>query len=188
MKKLLITLGVVAATFIARADTNTTGIGSWFDINRDELSQTNWAVVLAPSYAPGLKNASGESKEWGAAVALLHPVGTPYVLAGPRFDYLAGDLFKGDVNVTLQLPIKIAGTFTVTPLITSGASIIISGAGSKDGEIGANYGAGIKARFWENSKKNLAVGGIFQAEKWTQFSGIVIYHGGVAVSWNPTFW
>lgn len=184
-KKLLILCSICALLCNVRAQTNTPG--SWVDLNRDLLGNTNWTIAIAPSYAPGLKDTSGNSAEWGATLAILHPVASEslngqFILAGTRFDFLAGQFFKANADVTLQLPLKVGGRFNVTPFIAGGPSIVIGGAGAQDGQFGAFYGAGVKARLWQSADNKFAVGIFYEAERWTQFPGITVHHGGAGVS------
>jgi hypothetical protein len=185
MKKLLAILGLATLCLAANCQTNTPG--SWVDLNRDLLGNTNWTVAIAPSYAPGLKDPSGKSAEWGATLAILHPIAGEslngqFILAGTRFDFLAGQFFKANADVTLQLPLTVAGRFKVTPFIAGGPSIVIGGAGTQDGQFGAFYGAGVKARLWQSADNKFAVGIFYEAERWTQFPGITVHHGGAGVS------
>lgn len=168
-------------------DTNPPVLGGWtisriIRQNPDALVSTNWTVALAPSYAPGLKNLkTGESQEFGFTGALLYPLGQ-YAYAGVRADYLAGDFFLPSIGVEVKADLQLFQRINVTPFAVSGVSYTVSGSGTQDGEVGAIYGAGLKAHLFTVSK--VRVGGFYEAERWTQFPNVTVHHYGLCASFS----
>lgn len=150
-------------------------------LNTEAESSTNWIFALAPSYAPGLKNSHGERQELGFTGALLYPI-SKYAFAGMRADYLAGDFFLPSVGVEMKADLILFGKLRVTPFAVSGVSYPVSGAGQENNALGAIYGAGLKTDLYR--WKNGHLGAFYEAEKWTQFSGVTIHHFGALVSWT----
>lgn len=188
LNKTITALMLAVAIPVLAADTNTPTASDWTDsikriiaLNPDAETATNWTVAIAPSYAPGLKDIDGNLKEFGATVALLYPLG-PYVYAGARVDYIAGDFFMPSVGVELKADIRLFNKFDVTPFAVTGVSYSVSGNADTEGEVGAIYGAGIKARLFKAGGVNF--GGFVEWERWTQFVGVDIFHAGVTANFS----
>lgn len=154
-----------------------------FELNAASQEATNWIFALAPSYAPGLKDETGQKQELGVTGALLYPL-SKYVYTGMRFDYLAGDFFLPSVGVTLRAPMKrfLGLPVNTTPFLVTGASYTVSGASSQDNQVGAIFGAGIHFDLYQ--RKSFGIGVFYEAEKWTQVPDVTIHHGGLTVKWS----
>lgn len=150
-------------------------------LNPDAQHATNWTVAIAPSYAKGLQDVDGNLKEWGATAALLYPLG-PYVYAGARVDYIAGDFFMPSLGVELKADIRLFNRIDVTPFAVTGVSYSVSGDADTEGEVGAIYGAGLKLHLF--TVKSVRVGGFAEWERWTQFPDVDIFHAGVTASFS----
>lgn len=148
-------------------------------LNPDAQHATNWTVAIAPSYAKGLKDIDGDLKEWGATAALLYPLG-PFVYAGARVDYIAGNFFMPSLGVELKADIRLFNNVDVTPFAVSGVSYSVSGDADTQGEVGAIYGAGLKMHLF--TIKNVRCGGFVEWERWTQFPDVDIFHAGLTAS------
>jgi hypothetical protein len=132
-------------------------------------------VVIAPTYAPKLAD------HWGASIALLHPLGEN-AFVGVRGDWLNGGYFAGSASVGLKAKVNLAG-FDFTPFALTGlVSPLTSNAGDKQFQPGAIAGAGVACTVWENKAKTMKVTGFGEAEYWSQYPGIQIYHLGAQAS------
>lgn len=150
-------------------------------MNPDAASATNWTVAIAPSYAKGLKDIDPDLSEWGATVAILYPLGQ-FVYAGARLDYIGGEFYLPSVGVELKADIRLFNKIDVTPFAVTGVSYSVSGSSDTEGEIGAIYGAGIKMHLI--TIKGVRIGGFVEAERWTQWPDVDVFHAGVTASFT----
>lgn len=119
---------------------------------------TNWLV------APYIIYVSDDIDSYGGGIAAMYSL-NQYALTGLRMDYVNDELWMPSINVTLQLPIKVANKITVAPFAISGLATPLGGRGDDNGDAVGIFGAGLAVQV---SKK---VGLVYDAEQWTSFSG-----------------
>lgn len=140
--------------------------------------QKSLQLVVAPTYAPKLAN------RWGASIALLHPFGD-HAFVGVRGDVLDGGYFAGSASVGLKTEVNLFGInfspFALTGVVTP----LTNNAGDKQFEPGAIVGTGVGFTVWQNAAKTMKLSGFGEAEYWSQYPGIQIYHvgGQASISW-----
>lgn len=137
-------------------------------------------VALYPAYSPDLV-VDGEKKQWGAGIAALYPV-NQYSFAGLRLDYAGGQFWMPSCTVGLKADVQILG-HTVTPFTIGGAIFPISGAGERDGQVGAIVGTGFTSNIWRSKDAKTSANLFYACEKWTLFDGVT-HRVGAAVTFK----
>lgn len=191
MKTLILTLLSLLLTLSVSAQTNTNTaptVSDWTEsikrvvaANPDAFVATNLTVLLAPSYAPGIKDENGELSEFGVTAAFMYPLGK-YAYAGARLDYLAGDYFMPSLGVELKYDLKLFGKVNATVFGHTGVSYPVSGTSDNNEEIGSIYGGGLRLHLFEVN--NVRIGAFGSWEAWSQFPGTDIWHGGVSATFS----
>lgn len=172
MKRILPLLAVMLACLTGYSQTNTPPllpeppatnaipslpehVATWLDF----LSHTgtNWLVVPYAIYV------DDDVNSMGGGLAVMYSL-SPYVLTGLRLDYVNEELWMPSINVSLQLPIRLANTITVAPFAISGVATAL-GNEQDHGEAVGIFGGGLALKV---SKK---MGLVYDAEMWTGFSG-----------------
>jgi len=141
-------------------------------------------IAAYPGYAPDLK-VNGVHKPWGFGIAGLHPIGDlgpAKAFTGLRIDYLGDALFAPSADIGLKMDFPIAG-YDVTWFAVTGVIAPLQGAGDQNFTPGAIIGAGATANIWHSADRKSSFNLFFEAEKWTQFTGI-IYRPGMAMTWR----
>lgn len=170
MKKLLNIIGVVllCATGNAQTNTNTVPVttntvptipeyvNTWLGFLSS--TATNWLVAPYAIYV------DDDVNQLGGGVAVMYSL-SQYALTGLRMDYVHDELWMPSVNLTLQLPIKLANKVTVSPFAITGLATPLGGRGDDNGEAVAIVGGGVAAQI---TKK---FGLVYDAEMWTGFDG-----------------
>jgi len=121
-------------------------------------TSTNWVVAPYAIYV------DDDVNSFGGGIAAMYSV-SQYALTGLRLDYVNGELWMPSVNLTLQLPLKVADKVTVAPFAISGLATPLGGRGDDNGEAVGILGGGLAVRV----TKNLGV--VYDAEMWSRFSG-----------------
>lgn len=119
---------------------------------------TNWLVSPYAIYV------DDDVNSMGGGIAAMYSL-NEYALTGLRMDYVNEELWMPSINVTLQLPIKVAGKVTVAPFAISGLATPLDGRGDDNGEAVAIVGAGLAVQV------SKSIGLVYDAEMWTGFSG-----------------
>lgn len=134
-------------------------------------------VAAYPSYAPAL-TVNGSRKPWGFGVAAIYPLGNN-LFTGIRGDFLGGSFFAASADVGLKADVQIFG-HNVTPFAITGVISPFFGAGQENQSVGGIIGAGFHANVWHSKDKNKTFNVFFEAEHWTIYSDVIIYHPGAA--------
>jgi hypothetical protein len=139
-----------------------------FSFVQDVKQAREITVALYPSYSPKLV-CNGEARKWGAGLAALYPL-TQYTYAGLRLDYAGGQFWMPSCTAGLKADVQLFG-HTITPFLTGGAIFPLSGAGDRNGQVGAIVGTGITSVIWSSEDKKRFLNFFYAIEKWTIFDG-----------------
>jgi hypothetical protein len=138
-------------------------------------------IIAYPTYAPKLAN------QWGAGIALLAPIPInalgEHLFAGVRGDLLDGQYFAASAGVGLKADLNLFGV-RVTPFALTGVVAPLSHAGDKQYDVGAIVGTGATAQIWESVDKHWKLSAFGEAEYWSQYPGIQIFHVGAQLGVN----
>jgi len=132
-------------------------VSTW--LNFLSSTGTNWLLSTYGVYV------DDDVNSFGGGIAAMYSL-NQYALTGLRMDYVNDELWMPSINVTLQLPIKVANKVTVAPFAISGLATPLGGRGDDNGDAVGIFGAGLAVQV---SKK---VGLVYDSELWTGFSGV----------------
>lgn len=169
MKKFLVLLSLILAVAV-NAQTNTPPsltltnevptlpehVTTW--LNFLSTTTTNWVVVPYAIYV------DDDVNSFGGGIAAMYSL-SQYAWTGLRVDYVNQELWMPSVNLTLQLPIKVANAVTVSPFAISGLATPLGGHRDDNGDAVGIFGGGLAVKV----SKNLGL--VYDAEAWTGFSG-----------------
>lgn len=160
-----------------------TSVGQDFlDIGQKIINSTNMLWEAHGMYASALQQKIGG----GIGGYYLF---NQYTYAGLRLDWVNGGFWMPEGNAGVQLPITITSWLKLTPFTYAGIGLPLSGAqigpitlgGSpprdNDGQATAIIGAGLAAKFFSFDGNKWDIGGLYDAEKWTGFSGTQMRFG-----------
>jgi len=177
MKKLLALLGALLLAVAVNAQTNTPPplppapvvvdtnlpptlpehVSTW--LNFLSNTSSNWTV------APFVVFVNDDIDSVGGGIAAMYSL-NQYALTGLRMDYVNDELWMPSINVTLQLPIRVANKLTVSPFVISGLATPLGEREEDNGEAVGIFGGGLAVQV----KKNFGL--VYDSEIWTGFSGV----------------
>lgn len=147
-------------------------------------SATNWTLVPYVTHAKGLRDADGNSAEWGGGLAALYPVAAGGDLRiGPRVQWLAGNFYTMSATVQYSPSYQLFGTpLTVSPVAYTGVMLPFGGAPAGDRQLSAVIGAGfsVKYRFSEKLEAGLGYG----YEDWPSLKVDKVEHFALVLNWR----
>lgn len=140
-----------------------------------KLSSTNWIVEIHALRAPALP------QKYGGGLGLYYPI-NDFVYAGVRADWVNGGFWMPSGSAGLQLPLKLASWFKITPFTYAGVAVPLSGAKFLDvtvpgkvidnnGEPTAILGYGIAFQVYEPKDKRWNISLAIDNEVWSGFKG-----------------
>jgi hypothetical protein len=163
-----IALLLLLGTLSVEAQTNTPPVATNGVVSTSFLSDvltffkegTNFIVVPYGIVTSGSNN----KYDGGGGIALGYFV-SQYFVPGMRVEYLNKAFYQASFTSQLEIPIVLAGKFTVVPFAIGGAAVPFGGSANDPGSVQGIAGAGLAVRI--SSKWDL----LADIEKWSATPG-----------------